>query len=49
MLIFIKEQFNPGPLELGLAAATLFVAIFPLAGLLAAIFIPPEVYGYEAD
>jgi MFS family permease len=34
---------------IGQAGATLFVAIFPLAGLLAAIFILPEVYGYEAD
>jgi MFS family permease len=34
---------------IGQANATLFVAIFPLAGLLAAIFILPEVYGYEAD
>ncbi len=34
---------------IGQANATLFVAIFPLVGLLAAIFILPEVYGYEAD
>ncbi|MEJ1978318.1 MAG: MFS transporter [Acetobacteraceae bacterium] len=34
---------------IGQASATLFVAIFPLAGLLAAIFILPEVYGYEQD
>ena len=34
---------------IGQAAATLFVAIFPLIGLLAAIFILPEVYGYEQD
>ncbi len=33
----------------GQANATLFVAIFPLVGLLAAIFILPEVYGYEHD
>ena len=35
----------------GLAAgnATLFTAVFPLMGLLAAIFILPEVYGYEDD
>jgi MFS family permease len=33
----------------GQANATLFVAIFPLIGLLAAIFILPEVYGYEHD
>jgi MFS family permease len=32
---------------IGQANATLFVAIFPLIGLLAAIFILPEVYGYE--
>jgi hypothetical protein len=34
---------------IGQANATLFVAIFPLIGLLAAIFILPEVYGYETD
>jgi MFS family permease len=34
---------------IGQANATLFVAIFPLVGLLAAIFILPEVYGYEQD
>ena len=34
---------------IGQAGATLFVAIFPLVGLLAAIFILPEVYGYESD
>jgi MFS family permease len=34
---------------IGQAGATLFVAIFPLAGLLAAIFILPEIYGYEHD
>ena len=34
---------------IGQAYATLFVAIFPLIGLLAAIFILPEVYGYEQD
>ena len=33
----------------GQANATLFVAIFPLIGLLAAIFILPEVYGFEHD
>ncbi len=33
----------------GQATATLFVAIFPLIGLLAAIFILPEIYGYEHD
>ena len=33
----------------GQATATLLVAIFPLIGLLAAIFILPEVYGYEQD
>jgi MFS family permease len=32
---------------IGQANATLFVAIFPLIGLLAAVFILPEVYGYE--
>ena len=34
---------------IGQAGATLFVAIFPLAGLLAALFILPEVYGFEHD
>jgi MFS family permease len=34
---------------IGQANATLFVAIFPLIGFLAAIFILPEVYGYEHD
>jgi hypothetical protein len=34
---------------IGQANATLFVAIFPLIGLLAAILILPEVYGYEHD
>jgi MFS family permease len=34
---------------IGQANATLFVAIFPLIGLLAAIFILPEVYGYDQD
>ena len=34
---------------IGQANATLLVAIFPLIGLLAAIFILPEVYGYEHD
>ena len=32
---------------IGHANATLFTAIFPLIGLLAAIFILPEIYGYE--
>ncbi len=34
---------------IGQGNATLFVAIFPLIGLLAAIFILPEVYGYHDD
>ena len=34
---------------IGQAGATLFVAIFPLAGLLTAIFVLPEVYGYDQD
>ena len=34
---------------IGQANATLFVCIFPLIGLLAAIFVLPEVYGYEHD
>jgi len=33
----------------GQAYATLFVAVFPLIGLLSAVFILPEVYGYEHD
>ena len=34
---------------IGQASATLFIAIFPLIGLLAAIFILPEVYGFGHD
>ncbi len=34
---------------IGQAGATLLVAIFPLAGLLAALFILPEIYGFDAD
>jgi MFS family permease len=34
---------------IGQANATLFVAIFPLIGLLSAIFILPEIYGFEHD
>jgi MFS family permease len=34
---------------IGQANATLFTAVFPLIGLLAAILILPEVYGYEHD
>ena len=34
---------------IGQAGATLFVAIFPLIGMLSAIFILPEVYGYDRD
>jgi hypothetical protein len=34
---------------IGQANATLLVAIFPLIGLLAALFILPEVYGFEHD
>ncbi len=33
----------------GQATATLMVAIFPLVGLLAAIFILPEIYGFDSD
>ncbi|MBV8913695.1 MAG: MFS transporter [Acetobacteraceae bacterium] len=33
----------------GQASATLMVAIFPLVGLLSAVFILPEIYGYEHD
>ena len=44
--IFLFPQlFN----AVGQAGATLFVCIFPLCGLLAAIFILPEVYGYDGD
>ena len=35
--------------SIGQAGATLLVAVFPLVGLLAALFILPEVYGYESD
>ncbi len=41
--------FPPLFTAVGQAAATLFVCIFPLCGLLAALFILPEVYGYEGD
>lgn len=34
---------------IGQAGATLPVAIFPLVGMLSAIFILPEVYGYDRD
>ena len=34
---------------IGQANATLFTALFPLAGLLAALFILPGVYGFEQD
>ena len=34
---------------IGQANATLLIAVFPLVGLLAAIFILPEVYGFEHD
>jgi MFS family permease len=34
---------------IGQANATLLVAVFPLIGLLAAIFILPEVYGFDHD
>jgi MFS family permease len=34
---------------IGQANATLLIALFPLAGLLAAIFILPEIYGFEHD
>jgi len=33
----------------GQATATLMVAIFPLVGLISALFILPEIYGYEQD
>ena len=34
---------------IGQAAATLFVAVLPLIGLLDAIFTLPEIYGSESD
>ena len=34
---------------IGRANATLFTAVFPLIGLLAALFVLPEVYGYDED
>jgi MFS family permease len=34
---------------IGQANATLLVAVFPLVGLMAAIFVLPEVYGFEHD
>jgi hypothetical protein len=34
---------------IGQAGATLFVAIFPLIGFLAAAFLLPEVYGFDKD
>jgi hypothetical protein len=34
---------------IGQANSTLLVAIFPLVGLLCAIFLLPEVYGFEHD
>jgi MFS family permease len=36
-------------IAIGQANATLLVAVFPLIGLMAAIFILPEVYGFEGD
>ena len=35
--------------SIGKGNATLFTALFPLIGLLAAIFVLPEVYGYAAE
>ena len=35
--------------SIGQANATLLVVVFPLIGLLAAIFVLPEVYGYDSD
>lgn len=34
---------------IGEVNSTLFVAIFPLIGILSAIFILPEVHGYDGD
>jgi MFS family permease len=44
-ILLFPPLFN----AIGQANATLLVAIFPLMGLLSAIFILPEVYGYEHD
>ena len=41
--------FPPLFTAIGQASATLLISIFPLIGLLAAIFILPEVYGFEHD
>ena len=41
--------FPPLFAAVGQANATLMVAVFPLVGLLAAIFILPEIYGFEHD
>ena len=41
--------FPPLFTKIGQANATLFVAIFPLIGLLSALFILPEIYGFEQD
>jgi MFS family permease len=46
LAIFLFPSFFTA---IGQANATLFCAIFPLVGLLAAVFILPEVYGYEHD
>jgi hypothetical protein len=34
---------------IGQANATLLTAVFPLIGLLAAVFVLPEVYGFKHD
>ncbi len=54
--VFVKLPFFFGislfPIiftSVGQGAATLLVAVFPLAGLLSAMFILPEIYGYDAD
>ena len=47
---YLFEAYNNravAELAIGQANATLFTAVFPLIGLLAAIFILPEVYGFD--
>lgn len=34
---------------LGIGGATLFTAVFPLVGLMAAVFILPEVYRFKGE
>jgi len=46
LAIFLFPSFFAA---VGKVNSTLFVAIFPLLGLLAAIFLLPELYGYDQD